>query len=121
MKRYIETTSDQFDFLVKAFGVSSRKVRGALRFEARYENSTSAKIRDLALQCGGKMMYVVEGEDAIFDSDGNYLQLFDNGAAIAISKVTGNAVLTYKGEIRAEVEKIRFSEISALQKAAREL
>ena len=121
MKRYIETTSDQFDFLVKTFGVSPRKVRGALRFEAQYENSTSAKIRSLALQRGGKLKYVVEGEDAIFDSDGNYLQLFDNGAVIAISKVTGNAVLTYKGEIRAEVEKIRFSEIMALQKAAREL
>ena len=121
MKRYIETTSDQFDFLVKTFGVSPRKVRGALRFEAQYENSTSAKIRSLALQRGGKLKYVVEGEDAIFDSDGNYPQLFDNGAVIAISKVTGNAVLTYKGEIRAEVEKIRFSEIMALQKAAREL
>lgn len=43
MKRYIETTSDQFDFLVEVFGVSPRKVRGALRFEAQYENSTSAK------------------------------------------------------------------------------
>lgn len=122
MKRYIETTPDQFEFLVKAFSVSPRKVRGALRYEEQYENATSVKIRSLAMQRGGKVKYIVDGEDAFFDSDGNWIQTFDNGAVIAISKVTGNAVLVdKKGEIRVEVEKIQISDIEALQKTAREL
>lgn len=122
MKRYIETTPEQTDFLAKAFSVSQRKVRGALRYEEQYENATSVKIRRLAVKRGAKVKYIVDGEDAFYDSDGNWIQNFDNGATIAISKATGNAVLVdKKGEIRAEVEKIQIPDIPALQKAAREL
>lgn len=122
MKRYIETTPEQTEFLTKAFNVSQRKVRGALRFEEQYENETSVRIRRLATQRGAKVKYIVDGEEAFYDSDGNWLQTFDNGAVITISKVTGNAALFDKrGRIRVEVEKIQIPDIPALQKAAREL
>lgn len=122
MKRYIETTPEQTEFLAKAFGVSPRRVRGALNYEEQYENAKSAKIRNLATQRGAKVKYIVDGEDAFYDSDGNWIQSFANGAVIAISKATGNAALIdRKGVIRAEVEKIQIPDIPALQKAAREL
>lgn len=122
MKRYIETTPEQTEFLTKVFNVSQRKVRGALRYEKQYENETSVRIRRLAIERGAKVKYVVDGEGAFYDSDGNWIQNFDNGAVIAISKATGNAALfDKKGRIRAEVEKIQIPDISALQKAAREL
>lgn len=101
---------------------SERFLRGVLNGDKLGQSEPAKELRKRILAGGGKLTYDgVTSEEVFFDSDGNFIQRFSNGAQITISKATGKAVLTRGGRVKVEVEHIKISEIAALQKAAREL
>lgn len=60
MKRYIDTTKENREFLMRAFGVTERTLYYALRFDGKRGDSDLArKIRKVALERGGVAMVVM--------------------------------------------------------------
>ncbi len=91
------------EFLCKAFGVGDKTVFNALTFCKDRDNDTAKKIRRLAMDKGGVIMVdeVVE-DQMLYDHDGFMHQYFKNGAHLEINKLTGDAVVWFKGEKRKE-------------------
>ena len=98
MKKYIHVTSEDRQFLAKAFNVSSVTVWKALRFEQ--DTDTIRRIQTL------------------HDHDNVIRQYFPNGALLEISKNDSTGVVTYKGEEVRHYDNVTFSNIDSIQNFA---
>ena len=116
MKKYIDITKAVRQDIRKAFKVTEQMVSYALRFDPTNGMSDTAKrIRSYALQKGGVVMVVGKEVETIHDADGYMRQYFPNGAVIELDKSTGNATLTYRGEMLISFDNIKVRELSSLQ------
>ena len=104
MKKYIHVTSEDRQFLAKAFNVSSVTVWKALRFAAR--------------ERGGIVMAVAPVMETLHDHDNVIRQYFPNGALLEISKNDSTGVVTYKGEEVRHYDNVTFSNIDSIQNFA---
>ena len=87
MKKYIATPAGTAAHIARAFKITPRTVFRALHFEGRGVSDDSAKrIRCFALQIGGEERYDVAPGEVFFDSKGNMVQYFANGATLVIVK-----------------------------------
>ena len=84
MKKYIHVTSEDRQFLAKAFNVSSVTVWKALRFEQ--DTDTIRRIQKAARERGGIVMAVAPVMETLHDHDNVIRQYFPNGALLEISK-----------------------------------
>lgn len=116
MEKYISITQEQREFIIKAFGVTSRMVNYALSY--RKDTALARRIRRLALERGGVRMVAVNEIECIHDADGVMTQLMPNGAVIKIDRNTGDAKVYYNGKPVICVDNIRAREIAALQESA---
>ena len=108
MKKYIHVTSEDRQFLAKAFNVSSVTVWKALRFEQ--DTDTIRRIQKAARERGGIVMAVAH--------DNVIRQYFPNGALLEISKNDSTGVVTYKGEEVRHYDNVTFSNIDSIQNFA---
>lgn len=98
MKKYIHITKEDREFLMKAFGVTSKMVQYAVRYDERRGGSDLAKkIRKVALDRGGIVMAVAPEVETLHDADGYMRQYFPNGAMIEVKKENGYYEVQYKG------------------------
>lgn len=64
MKKYIDITTENRNFLMRAFGVTRQTVQNALHFDAERGNTDLAKkIRKLALERGGVPMVALREDE----------------------------------------------------------
>jgi len=119
MKMFISASKEQRQHLMRIFKCKERTIRNALTFdEARGNTELAKKIRHAA-KIAGCHTYVVAMEfECFYDADGTMHQLFPNGAQIELSKETGKGVIIYKGNVVAEYNNVKVSQIRDIQKLA---
>ena len=120
MKRYIHIQKADRDFIVKSLKVTERTVFNALSFdEVRGHTELACRIRKLAMDRGGIVMYVSSEMETLFDADGYMRQYFPNGALLEISKSgDGGASIWFRGEKVWSAPSARCSEIECMQERA---
>ena len=143
MKKYIHVTSEDRQFLAKAFNVSSVTVWKALRFEQDTDTilslihiselrslvgsemcirdrdtDTIRRIQKAARERGGIVMAVAPVMETLHDHDNVIRQYFPNGALLEISKNDSTGVVTYKGEEVRHYDNVTFSNIDSIQNFA---
>ena len=116
MKKYIHVTSEDRQFLAKAFNVSSVTVWKALRFEQ--DTDTIRRIQKAARERGVFVLGVAPVLDTI-----NYIykfirKFFPNGDFLYIFKNDSTGVVTYKGEEVRHYDNVTFSNIDSIQNFA---
>lgn len=116
MKKYIHVTSEDRQFLAKAFNVSSVTVWKALRFEQ--DTDTIRRIQKAARERGGIVMAVAPVMEILHDHDNVIRQYFPNSALLEISKNDSTGVVTYKGEEVRHYDNVTFSNIDSIQNFA---
>ncbi|MDE6695521.1 MAG: hypothetical protein K2K25_01440 [Muribaculaceae bacterium] len=117
MRREIEVTKENREFLRRLFGVSEPTVYTALNLD-KPETDVRKRIRKAALERGGEIMVTLREVETIHDADGMMIQTFPNGARIEISKKTGSGRILYKGEEVTTFENIMVSQIYDIQSIA---
>lgn len=116
MKRFIDITKTNREFIMTAFKVDERTVRYALSYT--FNSDLCKRIRKLAIERGGVKMVTVEEAECIHDADGVMTQLLPNGAIIKGDKNSGVLTVYFKGVPMIVVDNPRLSEIPAIQKSA---
>ena len=96
MKKFIQISRKDRDFIAKTFGITDRMVGKGLYYESYSE--LAKRIRTLALQRGGVIMNVVPEVETIHDAGGLMMQTFANGARLFVNKETGLVTLLRKNE-----------------------
>lgn len=90
MKKYIELSKTEREWIADAFEISMRMVDLALNFDKKRGNSELAqRIRKLALQRGGQLMNELPVFETIHNSNGVMRQTFPNGAEIMVDTSAG--------------------------------
>lgn len=118
MRREIEVTKENREFLRKLFGVSEPTVYTALNLD-KPETDVRKRIRKAALERGGEIMVTLREVETIHDANNMMIQNFPhNGARIEINKLTGSGRILYKGEEVTTFENIMVSQIYDIQSIA---
>ena len=119
MKRYIDITRDNREFLMKAFGVTDKTILNAITFDALRGNTELAKrIRKLALERGGTVMVEVAEIETWHDTDGHVRQYFPNGVVLDGDKKSGKVVLLVGGKVARSYDNPKISEMESIQREA---
>lgn len=119
MDRYISATPEQRQKLMKIFDCTDRTVRNALTFS---NNSGLSKRIRIAARKAGCCVYATRKEsECFFDSEGNMVQPFENGAVIELYKKTGEGVLLHRGRTIERYSDVRVADIPAIQRKAMSL
>lgn len=122
MKKYIAVPIGAAAHIARTFKVTSRTVTRALHFEDRGGDTPTAKrVRRFALQIGGEERYDVAINEVFFDSKGNMIRYFANGAVLTIVKGENRAYIERRGEVVREYNDVRVSDIDNMQKEAASL
>lgn len=95
MKKFIQISRKDRDFIATAFGITDRMVGKGLYYESHSE--LAKRIRTLALQRGGVIMNVVPEVETIHDAGGFMKQRFANDSELIVNKETGLVALWEKG------------------------
>lgn len=93
MKKFIEITKKDREFIMKAMGCTERMVFKAIRFEKNSDTDLSRRIRKLAMERGGIEMVVAPMTETLFDADGYMRQYFNNGAMLELGTRDNTAVV----------------------------
>jgi hypothetical protein len=120
MKQVIDISAEVREGIRKTFKVTDVAIWYALGYdEKRGQSDTAKRIRQYAKKNGGVTITVAEKSDTvIFDSDGSFHQYFSTGATIDISKRTGDATISWKGEPVLIFENIKVRQVERLQSLA---
>lgn len=102
MKKFIQISRKDRDFIAKTFGITDRMVGKGLYYESY--SALAKRIRTLALQRGGVIMNVVPEVETIHDAGGFMTQTFANGVQLIINKETG-AVALWEKDIPIEAKR----------------
>lgn len=97
MRREIEVTKEDREFLRKLFGVSEPTVYTALKLD-KPETDVRKRIRKAAMERGGEVMVTLREMETIHDANNMMVQVFPNGARLEINKLNGSTKVLYKGE-----------------------
>lgn len=116
MKKFIQISRKDRDFIAKTFGITDRMVGKGLYYESY--SALAKRIRTLALQRGGVIMNVVPEVETIHDAGGFMKQTFANGVQLIINKETG-AVTLWEKDIPIETKKWDNPSITELEKIQR--
>ncbi len=119
MDRYISATPEQREKLMKIFGCTDRTIQNALTF--RNNSDLSKRIRIAARKDGCCTYAVTKESECFFDSDGNLIQPFQNGAVIELYKETGEGALLHRGRTIERYSDVRIADIPAIQRKAMSL
>ena len=96
MKKFIQISRKDRDFIAKTFGITDRMVGKGLYYESY--SALAKRIRTLALQRGGVIMNVIPEVETIHDAGGLMMQTFADGARLFVNKETGLVTLLRKNE-----------------------
>ncbi|OYP58478.1 hypothetical protein [Prevotella sp. P3-122] len=122
MKKFIEISKNDREFIMQAFGCSERMVFKAIRYEDGSATDLAKRIRKLALERGGIEMAVVPLTETLFDADGYMRQYFANGAMMELDIRHNRADVFDKDCNRYCIqEDVRLCDIPAIQKVAESL
>ena len=117
MKRYIDVTTENRDFLKNLFRVTERTICNALSLD-QPTTDVRKRIRKAAIERGGEVMVTLREVETIHDANNMMIQTFPNGARLEISKTDGNARIIYKGEEVATFENVKISQLYDIQSVA---
>ena len=119
MKKSITVTAEQSRKLEKIFDCTDRMVRKALTFNS--DSLLARKIRMAAQKMGCYAQLVVAESECFYDSNGNMIQSFINGATLKLDKATGKGYITLGDNVVAEYDDVRIADIQAIQLRAASL
>ncbi len=98
MRKFIKTTKEQREKLMKTFRCGEKTISNALNFDsARGYSAKTKRIRQAAREMGCLTHVVALEMETIHDADGRMTQVFPNGAVIEVDKETCEGTLTFKG------------------------
>lgn len=122
MKKFIEISKNDREFIMQAFGCSERMVFKAIRYEDGSETDLSRRIRKLALERGGVVMAVSPMMETLFDAGGYMRQYFANGAMMELD-IRHNRAEVYDrdGNRYCTTKNVRLSDIPTIQGVAASL
>lgn len=118
MRKVIDVSPETREGIRKVFKVTDRAIWNALNYDKeRGQSDTAKRIRQYARMNGGVEAMVADREDTLlYDHNGNFRQYFPkNRAVLEFEKKTGKATLYWKGDVMAEFEDVRVSEMETLQ------
>ena len=119
MKRYIDITRENREFLMKVFGVTYKTILNAITFDDLRGNTELAKrIRKLALERGGTVMVDVAEIETWHDADGHVRQYFPNGVILDGDKKSGKVDLLVGGKVARSYDNPKISEMETIQREA---
>lgn len=119
MKRYIDITRENREFLMKVFGVTYKTILNAITFDDLRGNTELAKrIRKLALERGGTVMVEVAEIETWHDADGHVRQYFPNGVILDGDKKSGKVDLLVGGKVARSYDNPKISEMETIQREA---
>lgn len=119
MKRYIDITRENREFLMKVFGVTHKTILNAITFDDLRGNTELAKrIRKLALERGGTVMVEVAEIETWHDADGHVRQYFPNGVILDGDKKSGKVDLLVGGKVARSYDNPKISEMETIQREA---
>lgn len=123
MKKYIELSKTEREWIADAFEISMRMVDLALNFDKKRGNSELAqRIRKLALQRGGQLMNELPVFETIHNSNGVMRQAFPNGAEIMVDTSAGFVDLhDKKGTLVKALNECSIKQLYELQELAASL
>lgn len=119
MDKYISATADQRKKLEKIFNCTDRTIRNALSF--RETSERCERIRVAATKMGCQTYIVTKESECFYDSNGDLVQPFQNGAVIELSKTTGIGRIVHNGHIVATYTDVNLTDIPAIQQRAASL
>lgn len=119
MKKSITVTAEQSRKLEKIFDCTDRMVRKALTFNS--DSLLARKIRMAARKMGCKAQLIVAESECFYDSEGNMIQSFINGASIKLDKTTGKGYVIFNENVVAELDDVKVADIPAIQLRAASL
>ena len=119
MKRYIDITRENREFLMKVFRVTYKTILNAITFDDLRGNTELAKrIRKLALERGGTVMVEVAEIETWHDADGHVRQYFPNGVILDGDKKSGKVDLLVGGKVARSYDNPKISEMETIQREA---
>lgn len=120
IKRKIEVSDENRNFLAKAFKVTKNMVWYALNFDHKRGNSDLAKrIRNLALQRGGVLVSIAPACETIHSAGGYMRQYFPNDVKIEVHTAGNGKVCVYKrDELVATYDNPSLTEFESIQREA---
>ena len=116
MKRYIEVSDENRDFLVRAFGVTRPMVSMSLNYMR--SSALGAKIRHLAIERGGVRMVSLPEFETIHDANGMMTQTFPNGARLEFNKSDGSVTVVWNDKAICRYDNPQVSKIREIQDLA---
>lgn len=119
MNKYISATTEQRKKLEKIYNCTERMIRKALSFQSR--SDLAERIRLAATKMGCQTYTVTKESECFYDSDGNLVQPFQNGAVIELDKRTGNGRIVLNGIAVATYTDVNLTDIPAIQQRAASL
>lgn len=120
MRKFIHADKGMTAKLMSIFKCSERTIRNALTFdEVKGNSDLCKKIRFKALQ-NGCHTYTVDKEGECFhdEADGIMWCLYPNGAQVDLNKITGVGEIIYKGDVVAQYDNVKLTDIPKIQAKA---
>lgn len=120
MRKFIHADKGVTAKLKAIFKCSDRTIRNALTYDENKGNSDLCKkIRFTALQYGCHT-YTVDKEGECFhdEVDGIMWCLYPNGAQLGLNKITGVGEIIYKGDVVAQYDNVKLTDIPEIQAKA---
>lgn len=120
MRKFIHADKGVTAKLKAIFKCSDRTIRNALTYDENKGNSDLCKkIRFTALQYGCHTYTVTKEEECFHDeADGIMWLLYPNGAQLGLNKITGVGEIIYKGDVVAQYDNVKLTDIPAIQAKA---
>ena len=114
-KRISLGTQAQTD-ISRAFGITDRMVRKALAYDS--DSDLAKRIRQAALQKGGRVMYTLAEMETMHDADGVIRQYLPGGVTIELSKRDGSGRIVRQGRTLWEGQDVKVDGIEQIQQMA---
>lgn len=119
MEKRIELNRDGQAFICRAFDITDRMVRKALSYEK--DTDLARRIRSLALQKGGQVMYTLSEMETMHDAYGMIRQYLPGGVTIELSKTDGSGRIVRQGKTLWEGKNVKVEDIEKIQQMAARL
>lgn len=119
MKKRIELNKEGQEFICRAFGITVRMVQYALSYDR--DTDLARRVRELALQRGGQVVYTLPEIETMHDAYGMIRQYLPGGVTIELSKADGSGRITRQGKTLWEGKDVKVGEIEGIQQMAARL
>lgn len=116
MEKRIELPVDAQKSICAAFGITDRMVRYSLSYDR--DTDLAKRVRKLALQKGGRVVYTLPEMETMHDADGMIRQYLPGGITIELDKRDGSGRILYDGATVWSEEGVRVDDIGRIQQLA---